>query len=65
MVLRTTADGQRVELAVDLDGILKGRSPDVVLQAQDILFVPVSGAKVASRATLEFLARIATRAVIF
>jgi polysaccharide export outer membrane protein len=64
MVLRTSADGQRIEVPVDLESILKGRSPDVALQAQDILFVPVSGAKVASRATLEFLARVATRAVI-
>jgi polysaccharide export outer membrane protein len=35
----------RVEIAVNLDDILKGKEPDVALSGDDILFVPKSGAK--------------------
>jgi polysaccharide biosynthesis/export protein len=41
---------QRVEIAVDLKGILEGKSSDVALQGNDILFVPGNaGKKVALR----------------
>ena len=58
VVLRDTPQGTRVEIAVDLDAVLKGRAPDVPLEAQDVLFVPTSGAKVAARVTLDTLIRI-------
>ena len=41
---------QRVEIAVDLKGILEGKSSDVAMQGNDILFVPGNaGKKVALR----------------
>jgi polysaccharide biosynthesis/export protein len=43
----------RVEIAVNLKEILKGKSADVELQSDDILFVPSSGAKVAANRTLD------------
>ena len=58
IVLRDTDRGARVEIPVDLDAILKGRVPDVALEAQDVLFVPTSGAKAAARATVDTLIRI-------
>jgi polysaccharide export outer membrane protein len=64
IVLRVGADGSRREIAVDLEKILRGRTADLVLQPQDVLFVPVSGARSASRATLDFLARLLTRGLI-
>ncbi len=60
VVLRTTARGERVEIPVNLDAILKGRTPDVMLEAQDVLFVPQSGGKIAARATLDTLTRLLT-----
>jgi len=39
------APNGREEIKVDLDRILTGRSPDPILQAEDILFVPGSGGK--------------------
>ena len=42
----------REEIKLDLQGILTGKSPDPILQADDILFVPGSGSKKALR-TLE------------
>jgi len=60
VVLRVGGDGEREEIPVDLEGIVKGRVADVELQAQDVLFVPQSGAKAASRATLNFITRVIT-----
>jgi polysaccharide export outer membrane protein len=45
----------RTEIPVDLQTILSGKTPDVPLTADDILFVPVSKAKAAGYRTLEAL----------
>jgi polysaccharide export outer membrane protein len=42
---KTGAEDQRMEIAVNLSKILKGTSPDVPLQSDDILFVPVNSAR--------------------
>jgi len=60
VVVRTNDRGDRVEVAVDLDGVLKGRVSDPPLEAQDVLFVPTSGGKVAALATASFLTRVVT-----
>lgn len=64
VVLRDADGGERVEIPVDLEAILKGRTPDVPLEAQDVLFVPTSGAKAAARATVDTLLRLFTFRVI-
>jgi polysaccharide export outer membrane protein len=43
-IIRTTAHGQ-VELPVRLDQIEKGKQPDIMLQANDIVYVPFSWMK--------------------
>jgi polysaccharide export outer membrane protein len=53
-ILRTNAQGERGVLAVDLDSLMKGKSPDVSLQPEDVLFVPTSGAKSFGRAFKDF-----------
>lgn len=60
LVVRTGPAGERTEIPVDLAGVLKGRTPDVTLQAHDVLFVPTSGSKVAGRAALDAVVRILT-----
>jgi polysaccharide export outer membrane protein len=42
---KTGAEDQRIEIAVNLDKILSGKSPDVPLQSDDILFVPINSTK--------------------
>lgn len=44
-VIRKTADGAKTEIPVDLKKVLAGKSPDMILAANDILFVPNSAAK--------------------
>jgi polysaccharide biosynthesis/export protein len=60
VVLRTLDTGERVELAVDLGDVLKGRAPDMPLEPQDVLFVPTSGSKAVARATIDALTRLVT-----
>src|SRR5258708_13042403 len=52
--------GERQEIAVDLKKILAGKTPDIVMQPNDILFVPDSNGKRALRRGAEAPIHIAT-----
>ena len=47
-IIRKTPSGSMTESHVPLKKILEAKAPDVTLQADDILFVPMSGVKVAA-----------------
>jgi polysaccharide export outer membrane protein len=53
------------ETKVEIKKMLRAKSPDVVLQADDILFVPVSGAKVAAGRTAQAAMSVATALTIY
>jgi len=55
----------RKQIRVDLKGILRGKSPDPVLQAEDILFIPDSTAKRAFHRGIESVVQAATGVAIF
>jgi polysaccharide export outer membrane protein len=57
-LVRTDPSGQRTEIKVDLRSMMKGKSPDLSLQAHDVVFVPISGAKVVARGAIDALVRI-------
>jgi len=63
-VIRKSGD-QREELPIELKKILASKSPDVSLQADDILFVPNSAAKSAMRHGLEAIVQVATGVAIY
>jgi len=48
-IIRRSQDGSRTEIPVDLSKVLKGKSQDVELAANDILFVPTSTGKAAAK----------------
>jgi polysaccharide biosynthesis/export protein len=53
-ILRSaTKAEEREEVAVDVKAVLQGKVPDVQLRADDILFIPGSGSKKASRRIME------------
>ena len=58
VIIRTTGDGSRSEIPVDLDKMLKRQAPDTYLQPDDIVFVPGSGAKAALLRTTDALMRV-------
>lgn len=63
-LIRKNGD-QRQELPIELKKILASKSPDVSLQADDILFVPNSAAKSAMRHGLETILQAATGVAIY
>jgi len=63
-IIRKTPSGM-TETKVALKKMLEAKSPDVTLQADDILFVPLSGARVAATRTLEAALSAATAVSIY
>ena len=60
-----TVDGRRQEIPVPLKKILTDKAPDMKLQADDIVFVPTSAGKSASRRSLEAILQAATGVAIY
>ena len=64
-ILRKSPDGGVTETKVEIKKMLEAKSPDVTLQADDILFVPISGKKVAVARTFDATFSIATAMAIY
>ncbi len=58
-------DGTPREIPVDIDAIFAGKSPDVPLYGNDILFVPHSAAKSGSRMAAQAILQAAVGAAIY
>lgn len=58
-------DGIPHEIPVDIEKIEQGKAPDVQLAANDVLFIPHSGAKVVSRRALEAAIGVSTGILIY
>ena len=64
-IIRSDANGQRVEIPVDIESTLEGRAIDPVLQANDIVYVPTSSTKSLARGVADALVRMVTLGRIF
>jgi len=64
-IIRGGMTPERKEIPVNLSKVLSGNSPDVALLANDILFVPNSGAKSATYRVLEAAIQTGTGIAIF
>src|ERR1700722_2399861 len=63
-IIRKTPAGM-TGTRVQLKKMLEAKSPDVTLQADDILFIPVSGARVAAARTFEAAISAATAVTVY
>lgn len=63
-IKRVSGDDKRVDIPVDLDKIMKGKSPDPELQARDILVIPGSASQNVLQRTLTTILEIGTGVVI-
>lgn len=63
-IIRKTPAGM-TETRVQLKKMLEAKIPDVTLQADDILFVPISGARVAAARTFEAAVSAATAVTVY
>jgi len=64
-ILRKGTDGGVTETKVEIKKMLEAKAPDVALQADDILFVPISGGKVLAARTFESTMSLATAMAIY
>jgi polysaccharide export outer membrane protein len=65
-LLREDTPGkERREIAINLKPIMDGTAPDVPLRANDILYIPTSGAKLASLRSLEAAIQVGTGFAVF
>jgi len=65
-LLREEKPGQdRTETIVDLKPIMAGTAPDISLRANDILYVPTSGYKLASLRAIEAVVQVGTGFAVF
>jgi polysaccharide export outer membrane protein len=64
-IIRSDASGQRVEIPVDIEGVLEGRGADPALQANDIVYVPNSPTRSLARGVADALVRMVTLGRIF
>lgn len=58
-------DGRPAEIPIDISGIFDGKTPDVALRGNDILFIPNSAVKSGSRRAVEAILQAATGAAIY
>jgi len=64
-IIRKGTGGGMTETKVEIKKMLEAKSPDVTLQADDILFVPVSGGRVLAGRTFEAAMSAATAVSIY
>lgn len=64
-IIRRGENNQRIEIPADLNKILSGKSPDMKLYANDILFVPNSTAKSVSLRAFEAAIQVGTGMAIY
>jgi polysaccharide export outer membrane protein len=59
-IIRRNQDGKRTEIPVNVSKIFKGHAPDVVLAANDILYIPDSSSKNAAKRAMDSGVGLAT-----
>lgn len=63
-IIRKSGDGQYEEIPLPLNAMLKAKKPDMVLQKEDIVFIPTSSRAVMT-STLQSVVQIAVGAAIY
>jgi polysaccharide biosynthesis/export protein len=64
-IIRPVPGSNRIEIPVNLADVLKGKSRDMMLQPDDILYVPSSYAKGTARRTLDTIISLTTGMLIY
>lgn len=65
VVIRTGPTGERVQLPLDLGEVLGGRAPDVVLEVNDVVYVPTNSGRAITLGLINALVRVVTFRAVF
>lgn len=64
-IIRPVPGAERIQIDVNVDDVLRGKTKDVMLMPEDILYIPDSYAKGAFRRTMDSLVQISTGLIIY
>jgi len=64
-IIRKGPNGVMTETRIEIKKMLEAKIPDVTLHADDILFVPVSGAKIAAGKTIDIATTAAAAVLVY
>ena len=64
-LMRHDENGVRQAIPIDFIAILKGKKPDIPVQADDIIFIPMSAGKTIAVSLLNQIPRLIQQLVIF
>lgn len=65
VVVRTAVTGERLQIPVDMEAVLRGESPDVPLQPNDVVYVPKNSEKAVALGVVDALLRVVTFRTVF
>ena len=65
VVIRSGPGGQREQVPVDLEEMLRGRAPDLALRPNDVLYVPKNSQKAVVAGVVDALLRVVTFRTVF
>jgi polysaccharide biosynthesis/export protein len=65
VVIRTTAAGERLQIPVDLNAVVRGRSLDMPLLPNDVVYVPKSTERAIALGMVDALLRVVTFRAVF
>jgi polysaccharide export outer membrane protein len=60
VVVRSAADGSRLQIPVDLGAVMKGQEPDVILEVGDVVYVPKNTGRAVTLGVIDALVRVLT-----
>jgi polysaccharide export outer membrane protein len=60
VVIRTDPRGERVQIPIDVSDIVRGKMPDLALQANDVLYIPKNTEKAVALGVVDTLLRMVT-----
>jgi polysaccharide biosynthesis/export protein len=64
-VIRTMPTGDRLQMTVNLEDMLKGRAADMALQANDVVYVPKNTERAVAMGVVDALLRVFTFRAVF
>jgi polysaccharide export outer membrane protein len=64
-VIRTMGNGDRLQMTVNLEDVLKGRAADMALQANDVVYIPKNTERAVATGVIDALLRVFTFRAVF
>jgi polysaccharide biosynthesis/export protein len=65
VVIRTTASGERVQMPVNLNDVVRGKAPDMTLLPNDVIYIPKNNERAIALGVIDTMVRLVTFRAVF